>query len=157
MFRRTLTASLGLALILPALLRADDAPKTQDKDLDGKWEYIYREDYGEDSLTFLFENNKVTATQRSYVDLLVDGVKHHIEDGASASGTIKVNPKSSPKTIDVMWKDGSTKGETQRGIYEVKDDVLRLCLADKDKDRPTEFPTKKYSGPQLITLKRVKK
>ena len=37
MLRRALTVSLVLSLFLAAQLRADDASKAQDKDLEGKW------------------------------------------------------------------------------------------------------------------------
>jgi hypothetical protein len=48
MLRRTLRVSLAIALFMPILLRADDAPKG-DKDLEGDWELVSHVYDGKDS------------------------------------------------------------------------------------------------------------
>ena len=80
MFRRTLTASLALALFFPALLCADDAVKMQDKGLDGKWEsvsvVIDGDVMSEFFVTMLIENDKVVMTEGTRITIAVDNKRH---------------------------------------------------------------------------------
>src|SRR5258708_40150139 len=159
MLRRILTVSLALALLLPALLRADDATKTLDKDLVGKWEstsvVINGEELKEFFATILVEHDKVATTEGTRITIAVDNAEPRQVEDSSSSGTIKVDPKS--WAIDFLWEDGPAKGKALRGIYNVKADGLLLCMSRTGKDRPTEFSTKKGSDCWLERLKRVKK
>jgi len=47
--------------------------------------------------------------------------------------------------------------KTFLGIYEVKKDSRKVCLAEQGKERPTEFSAKPGSGHTLAVFKRVKK
>jgi uncharacterized protein (TIGR03067 family) len=146
---RTATVLAFLSL-LPAVVLADDAPKTGDKDLEGSWELksVVRDgkeqppppvDLGKAVMTFKGETLAMTAK----------------DDSKKAAFT--VDPTKKPRTIDIVAEDGPDKGKTLKGIYEVKDDELRMCIADAGKDRPTELAAKEGSGCGLMTLKRVKK
>ena len=42
-----------------------------------------------------------------------------------------------------------------RGVYDIRDDVLRLCFADEGGPRPTAFATKGLYGVGLFTMKRA--
>ena len=55
-----------------------------------------------------------------------------------------------------MVEEGAASGETQLGIYEIKDDMLKICFAKPDKPRPTEFSAEEGSGNTLVVLKRLK-
>jgi uncharacterized protein (TIGR03067 family) len=48
-------------------------------------------------------------------------------------GTFKLDPSRSPKAVDVTTEDGTTF----RGVYELKGDVFRWCLARRGDPRPT--------------------
>jgi len=52
--------------------------------------------------------------------------------------TYSLGSQQSPKTIDVS-RTIKGKPVTFRGIYELRGDRLRLCLAGPDDDRPTTF------------------
>lgn len=79
-------------------------------------------------------------------------------DASTTSMKIKLDPKQSPAHLDATGEDGMLKDKTLRGIYEVKDDTLRICIGDKDgTPRPTEFKSTAGSAVGLLVLKRVKK
>jgi uncharacterized protein (TIGR03067 family) len=113
----------------------DDAVKDEMKKLEGKWTRIYEESDGKKT-----EDGKKPPGKA--VTLVIKGDKY--EDM-----TFKVDPTKKPKHIDVFLVD--KKGQTIRmaGIYELKDDVLKLCFSipyemktDKLSNRPTRFTTK---------------
>src|SRR5439155_24071693 len=57
--------------------------------------------------------------------------------------TIKLESTGSPKSVDFILKNAS-QAETMKGIYELKDDVLKVCVhvqAAKAQERPAEFKT----------------
>jgi uncharacterized protein (TIGR03067 family) len=64
-------------------------------------------------------------------------------------GTFKVDPTKKPKEIDI-----TVGGKASKGIYELKDDTLKICVSDGD--RPTEFVTKAGTKAGLITFKKDK-
>lgn len=56
---------------------------------------------------------------------------------------LKLDPKSS--SFELLVKDGSKKGERRHGIYEHKDNVLRICYGPSEKPRPDKFAAPKGS------------
>jgi uncharacterized protein (TIGR03067 family) len=66
-------------------------------------------------------------------------------------GTFKIDLKE--KKIDTTFSDQEV---TFRGIYALKGDDLKICMARPEKDRPKDFTAKKGSGRSLIVLKRAK-
>ena len=71
-------------------------------------------------------------------------------------GFFKVDPTRMPKTIDVVFPSGSSKGNTMQGIYELTDDTYKVCLNPDFKSRPTDFATRPGSKQVLQVLKREK-
>src|SRR5262249_16182350 len=67
-----------------------------------------------------------------------------------------IDPSKKPKTIDYTMTAGVTKGKTQLGIYELKGDTVKFCLAAPGKDRPTDFTAKEGSERTLSAWKRNK-
>jgi uncharacterized protein (TIGR03067 family) len=53
--------------------------------------------------------------------------------------TFVYDPTQSPKTIDYFFSEGPNKGKTQLAIYELENDLLRVCAAAPGRQRPTEF------------------
>lgn len=72
-----------------------------------------------------------------------------------AKGTFRLDAGKTPQTIDLMVSEGEEKGKTILGIYQVEDDVLKIC-GSPDGERPTEFAAKDRSGHTLVTCQRVK-
>jgi uncharacterized protein (TIGR03067 family) len=76
--------------------------------------------------------------------------------GTTTSGTFKIDPTAAPKSIDITFTDGPGKGNTQKGIYELKGATQKICWAAPGKARPTEFEAKPKSGRILQVLEKVK-
>lgn len=144
MLARILTAGLAVVLLLPALLRADDVPEV-DKDLEGEWE-----------LQSIVRDGKEgpPPDPRPVITIRGSVLGFRIGDQTRTS-TVWVD--ADKKLIDVRADEGPDKGKVRKGVYEIKDDVLRICQAGEGKDRPTEVSSKEGSGLTLVTLKRVKK
>jgi uncharacterized protein (TIGR03067 family) len=81
-----------------------------------------------------------------------------IEGDLRVQGTVTVDSKKSPKTIDVEAKgDGGRISLVLIGIYSLEGDVLKACYAAaKDAKRPKEFKTTSGSDQVLLVLKRQK-
>ena len=69
--------------------------------------------------------------------------------------TYKLDPSVKPASFDMTHADGSHKGETQKGVYSLDGDHLKICIGKAD-TRPTDFTTVSGSGHGLYTLEREK-
>lgn len=67
-----------------------------------------------------------------------------------------IGTEDAPRPIDIVAVGGDQDGRVYEGIYELKDDTLRLCLSTSTdiKVRPTEFVAPGGSTLVLITLRR---
>jgi uncharacterized protein (TIGR03067 family) len=68
-------------------------------------------------------------------------------------GTVKIDPTSSPKTMDLL--SSKTKQPRFRGIYKLDGDKLVICY-DAGNERPKDFATKKDTFLTLTTYQRKK-
>ena len=73
------------------------------------------------------------------------------------AGTVKLDPTTKPRTIDIAFTEGEHKGETALGIYEIEGDTFRVCIARPGDERPAEFSARAGSGRILVVYKREKK
>ena len=78
-------------------------------------------------------------------------------DKVIGGGTVKLDPTTKPKTVEITFTEGEHKGKTVLGIYEIEGDAFRVCVARAGDERPTDFSTKAGSGRTLIVYKREKK
>src|SRR5687767_1375515 len=62
-----------------------------------------------------------------------------------------VDDSKSPMTVDM----GNVQKTGGRGIFMASRDTLVLCLASRDKGRPTSFASLPGSGNLMVTLKRT--
>lgn len=69
----------------------------------------------------------------------------------------KIDPTAKVKEMDITIAAGSQTDATMKGIYEFKDDELRICAKVIGTDRPKEFAAPEGSNIVLVTLKRVGK
>jgi uncharacterized protein (TIGR03067 family) len=67
-------------------------------------------------------------------------------------GEMVLHPSATPRRLDLKFDAGPEKGNTNLGIYEIKGDTWRLCLATRGDARPPGFATKPGSGYALETL-----
>jgi uncharacterized protein (TIGR03067 family) len=135
-----------LLLPLAGLLPAAEGDKAELAKLKGTWQAVSAEEDG----------RKAKPMELEKTFLVIEGDRYTIQlpDGAQ-KGTFKIDPSKTPRRMDVLPADGPPKGKTIRGIYELKGATLRCCLAQPDKDRPTEFTGKAGSGCGLFVYKRM--
>lgn len=115
-----------------------------DNALEGKWQVV--------SVT---KNGTADATWS-------DAIREHVgakytmakAGGKSVTGTMKID--AAKKTIDTMPGEGTYKGKTLLGIYEIDGDTLKICFAEPGKDRPTKIATGPDSGTTVAVYKKVK-
>jgi uncharacterized protein (TIGR03067 family) len=63
-----------------------------------------------------------------------------------------------PRAFDIRHIRGSSKREVRHGIYELQNDILRVCVALRSaSNRPDSFEARKGSGLGQMTLRRCKK
>ena len=131
--------------------REDAAAKELAK-LQGKWKLV-----AEDSDGTVTETNQgaVIGFDKEFL-IGYDG-----DGGVATKDTVKLNPTESPKEIDqtcvinVLFP--SEKGRITPGIYELKDDKLKMAFPyAPNRERPKEFTTKKRSNFVVFTYKRTK-
>ena len=147
---RMLLIGCALAVATFGAARADDeAAKKELKALQGTWKVVAAEQDGDplDRIvggTLTIKDNNFTIKTAG---------------GTELKGDLILNPAKTPKHIDFAHQDGLLKDKTWQGIYELKNDALKLCYAeaDSDKERPAEFKTLKKSRLLLIEMKREKK
>ncbi|MDB5349944.1 MAG: sigE 19 [Planctomycetota bacterium] len=73
----------------------------------------------------------------------------------SGVGRVRVDTSKVPHEIDLTPTSGVYKGLTQRGIFQVDGDTLKLCYGMPTKARPAEFATRPNSGTYLAEFRRV--
>jgi uncharacterized protein (TIGR03067 family) len=139
---RTVVIGLSLALTAAALNAEDrdEAVKKELKKWQGDWKALKSEDDG-----------RVAAGGDP---IIVEGDKLSlvIRDRITFVGTIKLDPKADPRTIDweITEGPGGYVGKTYRGIYRWDGDKLEVCWSPVGEERrPRKFTTKPTSGKGL--------
>jgi uncharacterized protein (TIGR03067 family) len=145
-----LAAGCLLAASGPALVAQDaKGPAQATKQLEGTWEVV--------SVTQ--DGRKVAPEGQGKTQFIVKDGKWRVKKGDQMveEGTLKIDPSTTPHTIDVMPTTGEHKGQTMHGIYEVKGDTARDCFAmQAGKQRPKSFSADQGSGSRLTEYRRVR-
>ena len=134
----------GLALAADA---KDDAAKKELDKFNGTWQAV--------SITR--DGKEMPKDEVAKITLTVKGDHYTLRHGdEEIEGTHKLDPSTTPKSIDAVRTKGPDKDKPLLGIYELTDDTYKACFAPPGKDRPTEFSSKEGSGNRLIVMKREK-
>jgi len=117
------------------------------KKIQGTWRFVSQEMDGKEApkdklekMTITFEGDKWTVRAG---DKVVQG------------GTHKFDPTKKPGQVTAMVKEGENKGTTMLGIYEMKENTIKVCFDPKGKERPTSFSSK--DGRFMAVVEREKK
>jgi uncharacterized protein (TIGR03067 family) len=140
---------LAAVLVVAAPAPAEKEKKDEDK-IQGTWIVVSAQFGGESKPDDEAKNAKFVIKG----DLIT--ISEPKREGREEKATFKLDPTKKPKTIDLVPEKGDKK-ETVLGIYELKDDELKLCFVKGGKERPTEFASKAGTDQGLIVLKREKK
>src|SRR5947207_4222433 len=119
-----------LVLAVGFLLAADEPKKAEKKDvseLEGTWVVVKmvrggQENDGAQGDELTIAGNQFTVKRKN----------------GDMKGTVKLDAKAKPKTIDLVLTDGPQQG-TAQGIFKLDKDRLTLCLnPPESSERPTE-------------------
>ena len=88
--------------------------------------------------------------------LVMEGETFTVLQGGQVvvQGIRKLDPTTTPKSVDDTHTSGPFKGRTYRGIYRLEDDTFTTCNGSAGQARPTEFATKPSSGLLLVVYRR---
>ena len=96
-------------------------------------------------------------TPRTLIFQFHDGDLSIVRDGQRVPyGSYRVEPDDARQCVRIdLTRPLDGRASTMRGVYDIRDDVLRLCVADEGGPRPTAFATKGLYGVMLYTMKRA--
>jgi uncharacterized protein (TIGR03067 family) len=148
--KRKLPVVLAVVLLVAADAPKEDPGKKELEKLNGAWTTASIEYNGKQheelakQLRFVFKGDTATvegsaAVRKEYAKL-----------------TFKLDPSTTPKLLDLTVLAGVQKDAVMEGIYEMKDDELKICLKVLGKERPTEFASPAGASIALLVLKREK-
>jgi uncharacterized protein (TIGR03067 family) len=148
--KRWLCSLATVCVLTAACARAADKEAKGDRDaLQGKWQLV--------EFTRNGKTKKVTDKSDDYFELVFRGDKITTRfKVGKEEGTYKVDPNKSVKTIDIVPSTGDEKGKNLKGIYELKGNVFKLCMANPGAKRPETFASK-TDRVVLFVLRRAKR
>jgi uncharacterized protein (TIGR03067 family) len=136
--------TIGLAACV-LFLAAEGKDKKTDDPLTGTWK-----------VTSLVFGGQEVEQAKGTVQTFKDGKLIRKTQMGEQTSKYKIDTSKKPATIDLTAMGGRQDGMTRKGIFEVKGDELKICLAFMpDGDRPTKFDGS-AEGYALLTLKRDK-
>ena len=77
------------------------------------------------------------------------------KDQVIARTRITFDPTKQPKRMDTTFTEGDNADKTMLSIYEINGDEFKICSAQFDRLRPTEFVSPPGSGVLMFKAKRV--
>lgn len=113
--------------------------------LQGAWSIVALEVDGQTMTEGTFRGSQIVVSGNAF---------ETISMGATYRGKLKVDPKKTPRMLDLLFEAGPEKGNRSLAIYELDGDSWRICLTVTGKKRPTAFATAPGSGLALEILKR---
>ena len=144
---------MAMVMLLGVDTQKDDAVKTETNKLQGNWRIVEAErdvvkapNDETKKITLVIKGDKLTAKK-------TENAGKPEEKNYEMSFTL--DPSKNPKWIDVTYTGGERNGESSLGIYELKDDTLKICMS-RGTSRPMEFETKAESQRHMMVLKREK-
>ncbi len=105
---------------------------------------------------------EVSPTILQSISLTINNEGYRVKQGETLDvGEIKYNLKSAPAQLDLIGKEGPTKGITLLAIAKIEGDVMtvayNLGVLDGNADRPSDFVSDRTEHRNLVlTYQRVK-
>jgi uncharacterized protein (TIGR03067 family) len=93
---------------------------------------------------------------RKTIKLVIDSDNYTVNVGKAVDrGTVRLNPGTEPREMDIVGTEGPNKGKTFLAIYDRKGEDFRICYDLSGKSRPKEFETEEGTQLFLVIYKRV--
>jgi uncharacterized protein (TIGR03067 family) len=146
--RRTIMDSLLLILLFLWTPAADDAVAADLDKLQGTWKLVSYERNGKPLPSEQVKDRIVVIADQQWTDRTGDAIH--------GQGTITLDVKTTPRSIDTTFTVGFPKGKTSLGIYELTGDTLRSCVAEPGGERPQEFAAPAGSSRIFVSYLRQK-
>ena len=104
------------------------------------------------------EGKKLESEEILSLVLKITGARYEVQvkDKIDA-GTIALDEKQTPKTMDATDTEGDNVGKVVKAIYELTGDAMKVCYALNGGERPKEFATKEGQPVLLLIYQREKK
>ena len=122
-----------------------DAVRTTRERYAGTWRVVALESGG----TRVADGREIVVTNKTDGSWTIT-----VGDKVISRGTSRINPAASPPEIDIEVGEGTGKGTTLLGIYELDETSRRLCFRGAGGARPREFATAPDCGSLLVTFER---
>jgi uncharacterized protein (TIGR03067 family) len=126
-----------------------DQVREEKRNLQGTWKVIAAEARGEISARKEIEE----------LEIIFTGDNIQVREGGKVQErfTYKLDIDKTPRAIDFTFTEGKKKGRTDRGIYLLDGNNLKICIQEnKDAARPEEFTTRAGTDLSLVVLRRFK-
>ena len=109
--------ALSLMFVMPGQTAQDDTKKELEK-LQGNWAVV------------AFNGQDVPSEAQFFLAFNGDKYEQWNSGSVDERGTIKIDPKTKPMSIDLIITEGNDAGKTQPGVYELTDSTtLSIGLA----------------------------
>ena len=140
----------AIATAMALTLIAADKAKPKADNIQGSWELQTLDVNGQPankkpaSMIFVFKEDQLVMKIQPVAGSPV--MEHNYK--------LSLSPEKNPSQLDFEGEFKNGMKRKAAGIYQIKDDKLRLALSNENvEERPTEFKSK--SGTQLLTFKRI--
>jgi uncharacterized protein (TIGR03067 family) len=146
---RIVLAPFLVVLSLASIARSGDDEKVKKAraEMNGTWLPSEAELDGEKLPEKLIKSIKLVVKDEKYTVTVGEQVDE---------GTVTLDLESDPTGMEIKGTKGPNEGKTIPAIYELKDDVLKVCYNLEGKDRPKEFKTTAGSKFYMVTYKKEK-
>jgi uncharacterized protein (TIGR03067 family) len=148
--RKIVRTCVLLALAVGGVLAPEsgDEQATQDsKKLEAAWT----------ATSVLRNSNELPAEQLKDLQIIFRDGSFTFKQGDKtlATGSFRLDPAKTPQAIDLTTTETDGTKKTTFAIYELADDLLRICGAQPGEERPSEFAAVDGSGHTLTTFQRA--
>lgn len=143
MFRTSQVCGLAAALYAAALVAAEPADEL--KKLQGTWQPV----------SAAVGDNALPPETLAHIQLEIADGRYTATVGESVDkGAIRIDPRQSPKAIDLVCDTASDDRKTVLAIYELDGDRLTICYSLEAGVRPTELKTGGSTQRVLVAYQR---
>ena len=113
--------------------------------LQGEWTVTGLEMDGQQMPAAMLGNGRIVVRGKRFVSTGM---------GAEYKGTLELDPSQTPRHLNMTFDAGPEKDNTNLGIYEIKGDRWKMCIATHGATRPSKFVSSPGSGFAVETLQR---